>query len=134
MILHIIVLDGGIGIIEILNKSNIIALVGGGSKPKFPKNKVIIWDDLQSKVISEVKFTSDVLAIRINTFHLFVICKNKSDAIKFYNILLKKYEKIKRVVFTGKITTRSDIGNTIINLIQEKTGWDRRKIIKMNTQ
>lgn len=77
MILYIIDLEGGIGIIEILNKSNIIALVGGGSQPKFPKNKVIIWDDLQSKVISEVKFTSDVLAIRINTFHLFVVCKNK---------------------------------------------------------
>lgn len=61
----------------------------------------------------------------------FVICKTPGDAIRFYNLLLKKYEKIKRVVFTGRIVTRSDVANTIINLIQEKTGWERRKITKM---
>ena len=38
-------LNGGIGIIEMLYKTNILALVGGGKNPKFKLNELIIWDE-----------------------------------------------------------------------------------------
>jgi hypothetical protein len=48
-----------------LNRSNIIALVGGGKNPKYAPNKVIIWDDNQKKVIREIKFNSFIKNVKI---------------------------------------------------------------------
>ena len=58
-------LGGGVGIAEMLYRSNIIALVGGGDHPKYLTNKVIIWDDNQKKVISELKFCTEVKGLRM---------------------------------------------------------------------
>jgi WD40 repeat protein len=70
-------LNGGIGIIEMLYKSNILGLVGGGTYPKFNKNKLIIWDDIQCKEIAELKFTSNVINIKLKKDRIFSICENK---------------------------------------------------------
>lgn len=40
----------GVGIVEPLENSNILAIVGGGPSPKWPRNKLIIWDDYQNRV------------------------------------------------------------------------------------
>jgi WD40 repeat protein len=71
------ILDGGIGIVEMLYKSNIIALVGGGHSPKYNKNKVIIWDDYQNKIISELKFTTSVLNVKLKRDKIFVVCSRR---------------------------------------------------------
>ena len=48
-----------------LYKTNILALVGGGTYPKFSLNKITIWDDHQSKIISQIRFNSEVIQVKI---------------------------------------------------------------------
>ena len=82
-------LDGGIGIVEMLERCNIMALVGGGKNPKFTTNKVIIWDDHLSKVVSELRFTSIVRNVKLKKDKLIVVCDNKIyvfDLLNFQNI------------------------------------------------
>jgi len=68
-----------------LNRCNILALVGGGNNPKFSLNKVILWDDAQSKEISELRFTSYIKNIKLKRTKIFIICETKIYVFQFEN-------------------------------------------------
>ena len=76
-------LNGGIGIIEMLYESNILALIGGGKKPKFEKNKLIIWNDENLEKISELKFLSNIINVKLKKDKIFIVLISKIYIFNF---------------------------------------------------
>lgn len=62
---------------QLLYRSNVTALVGGGLNPKYPLNKVMIWDDRRQRVSGEMTFRSEIKSIRIRLKHVVVALENK---------------------------------------------------------
>lgn len=80
----------GIGAIEMLFRSNILAMIGGGPNPAFgTRNKVVVWDNQQMQMIGEINMASPVLAVRMNRN---IICAVLESRVHLFNNELREVE------------------------------------------
>ncbi|KAK4054825.1 Phosphatidylinositol 3,5-bisphosphate-binding protein [Microbotryomycetes sp. JL201] len=56
-------LPGSVDLVVQLERSNILFVVGGGSTPLYPPNKVIVWDDKLAKPVAQLEFRERVRGI-----------------------------------------------------------------------
>lgn len=66
----------GIACISMLHRTNYLAMVGGGRLPKFPENKVIIWDDLKRRPSLNLNLLSPVLNVLLSRVRIVVVLRN----------------------------------------------------------
>lgn len=94
-------LRGGIGQLEMLYRSNIMALVGGGLQPRFPENKVILWDDSTlmnahtthsltdlTKGIGEMSFRDKIRSVKLKNDKVVVVLEKKVFVYNFSDLKL----------------------------------------------
>ena len=78
-------LVGSVSKAEMLYKSNLIAFVGGGKKPRFPENNVIVYDDRQQEFVMEISLPESVLNIRLKRDKLIAVCRSQIHIFSFPN-------------------------------------------------
>ena len=103
-------MGGGIGRVEMLKTSNILALVGGGKKPKFSLNHIIIWDDNIYRVIGEIRLNSIVLNVKLKMDLIIGVCEKKIYIFNRSNLGLIN-------VFDTYENTNGIIGFTVADMI-----------------
>eukprot|EP00042_Codosiga_hollandica_P053883 m.716483 g.716483 ORF g.716483 m.716483 type:complete len:456 (-) comp58795_c0_seq1:149-1516(-) len=68
---------GGVGLIKMYNRTNMLALVGAGRNPVGPPNRVLIWDDAKQRTKFELEFKTPVLNIELCRNRLIVVLQTK---------------------------------------------------------
>lgn len=105
--------DSGIAIVEMLFRCNIFALVGGGTHPRFPCNKVMIWDDHQGRCIGELTFRNTVRAVKLRRDRIAVALDHKVLLYNFADLrLITQYDTIHNP--KGLLAMSSMVDSTVL--------------------
>lgn len=75
--------NAGIGVTELLGRYNFMALVGGGRRPKYPQNKVIIWDDAKQKAVITLESSTAVLRVRLSKSRIIIVLRHSVHVYTF---------------------------------------------------
>ncbi|CAH1757751.1 3854_t:CDS:2 [Entrophospora sp. SA101] len=67
------VTDGGIGIVEMLFCTSLVALVGAGEHPSFSPRRLQITNTKRQSTICELTFNTSILAVKLNRRRLIVV-------------------------------------------------------------
>ncbi|XP_013917472.1 PREDICTED: WD repeat domain phosphoinositide-interacting protein 4 [Thamnophis sirtalis] len=89
---------GSVGLVEMLHRSNLLAIVGGGGNPKFSEISVLIWDDSREgkegkdKLVLEFTFTKPALAVRMRHDKIIIVLRNRIYVYSFPDNPTKLFE------------------------------------------
>jgi len=117
-------------------RTNILALVGGGQKPKFATNKVFLWDDLSFKCIGELSFKTYVRAVKLTKDKIVVVLENRTYIYNFDDLRL--IDAIETCVNPkGLVALNPDPDNAVLATPDQNKGlvrvnvYDKNKSIKI---
>lgn len=105
---------GSISHAEMLFRTNLLAIVGGGTWPKFADNTVLIRDETQKpdeKFVMEYIFSQPVMNVRMKRNKIFCVLRNEIHVFSFPNTSTHLYSFRTRDNFKGlcEVSTLRDV-------------------------
>lgn len=95
--------------VEMMYRSNIIALIGGGKSPKYESNKLMLWDDHKTKNIREIAYKSDIKSVHIKSDRIAVALETKVYLYNFADLkLLEHIETCPNPIGLCSLNTEGD--------------------------
>ncbi|ESP03877.1 hypothetical protein LOTGIDRAFT_185244 [Lottia gigantea] len=86
---------GSIGYAEMLFRTNLLVIVGGGKIPKFDEKAVLVWDmkgkDEKESILMDITFSQPVVGVKVLRDRLIVILRNQVHVFSFPNEPQKLY-------------------------------------------
>lgn len=121
----------GVGVIEMLFSSNILAMVGGGPNPAFgSRNKLVLWDNQQMQMIGEIVTTRPVRAVRMHRNIIVVVLENK---VQVFDNDIKEVHSFETVSNPEGIVALSlDTDNIVLAFPSVQTGIVRCVMLDMD--
>jgi len=129
-------IPGGVSIVQMLYRSNIIIFTGNTNTGLYPNTKLIIWDDNCRGVIGEIEFKFQILNLKITKNIIIVVTKVKIYIYNFQNLeLIRSIETVDNINGICSITLNNDCliaypGSSIGEIHITKQNNDYLKIIK----
>ncbi|CAG2107421.1 unnamed protein product [Medioppia subpectinata] len=74
---------GSVAICQLLHRTNVMALVAGGSNQRYSERSVLIWDDALKKFVLELTFSSPVLAVKTRRDRIIVVERHRIHCFSF---------------------------------------------------
>ena len=60
-----------------LYKTNILGYIGSENNKNHKRDNLVIWDEQQKKILSELRFSENILNFKLRRDKIVVICLNK---------------------------------------------------------
>ena len=122
-------MGGGLGIVEVLNTSNLMVLSGGGRYPLFPLCKIIIWDDDEERRKAEITFKSAVKAVKIKVEYQVVVLELKILVYNTIGSLELLYQAETLLNLKGVFSINSDESTSLLAFpAQQKKNYEIGKV------
>lgn len=111
---------GGLGVIAMLHRSNILAFAGGGLNPRYQPHKVILWDDVQLRAVAELTFRSAVRSVRLRDDLVLVCVDRKVYLYRFRCLTL--LDSIESVISSKGLCSLSCGNRTVVACLGMQLG------------